>query len=61
MGRTAQCDKRIRWSLKKKQKNGLKNESVVTKMKDFTEKKVLYFKESITFQSKYYKFKKVLY
>ena len=27
----------------------------------FTEKKVLYFKESVTFQSKYCKLKKVLY
>ena len=45
-----------------KRKKGSKNESTITKMKvSFTEKKVLYFKESITFQSKYCKLKKVLY
>ena len=45
-----------------KRKKGSKNESTITKMKvSFTEKKVLNFKESITFQSKYCKLKKVLY
>ena len=44
------------------QKNCSKNESTLTKVKVlFAEKKVKYFKENITFQSKYCKLKKVLY
>ena len=48
--------------MKTERKKCSKKESTITKMKvSFTEKEVLYFKEYITFQSKYCISKKVLY
>ena len=51
-------NKHISWLLNPKQMKGSKNESTITKTKVlFTEKKILYFKESIIFQSNHCKLK----